>query len=131
MASDPTSTGGVHRELRPRYQAALRAARDTLRAATDSQRPARRANAQTLPVQQPAPAVPYDELRRLRQEIDDLRQALATRDLIWSAKTIIASTTGADPDEAHRLLVRQSQHENRKLRDVAAEIVDRHQREAS
>ena len=53
---------------------------------------------------------------------EDLRRALATRDLIWSAKTIIASATGADPEEAHRLLVRQSQHENRKLRDVATEL---------
>ena len=131
MASEPTPTDGVHRELRPRYQAALRGARDTLRATTDGQRAARQPSAQTLSVHPPAPSVPDDELCRLRQEIDDLRQALATRDLIWLAKTIIASTTGADPDEAHRLLVRQSQHENRKLREVAAEIVDRHQREAS
>ena len=67
----------------------------------------------------------------MQVELEDMRRALSTRDLIWSAKTITASMTGAGPDEAHRLLVRQSQHENRKLREVAADIVGRHKREAS
>ncbi len=140
MASDHNSVDNLHHELRQRYHAALRAARDSLRAATDVQRAAQRARtgmptvtAHRPPRQEiPANTSPGDdEVALLRQELHDLRQALATRDLIWSAKTIIASTTGADPDEAHRLLVRQSQHENRKLREVAAEIVGRHQREAS
>ena len=54
-----------------------------------------------------------------------LREALATRDLIWSAKVLIAATTGCGPEEAHELLIKQSQHENRKVREIAAEIVAR------
>lgn len=65
------------------------------------------------------------QLAEALEEIDHLRAALATRDLIWKAKLIIAASTGYGPEESHRLLVQQSQHENRKLRDVAAEIVER------
>ena len=128
MASDQNSVNG-HRELRRRAEPP---------AATDAQRaqrarPTVQTSALSRPAQQDVSAsvAAEDELRQLRQELEDLRQALATRDLIWSAKTIIASMTGAGPEEAHRLLVRQSQHENRKLREVAADIVGRHQRQAS
>ena len=129
MARDQQAIEG-HRELRRRAEPP---------AATDAQgaapraRPTVQTSALSRPLQQDVSAnvAAEDELRQLRQELEDLRQALATRDLIWSAKTIIASMTGAGPDEAHRLLVRQSQHENRKLREVAADIVGRHQRQAS
>jgi len=61
----------------------------------------------------------------LETENRNLREALATRDLIWSAKLVIAAATGCGPDEAHRLLIEQSQHENRKVREIAADIVAR------
>ena len=71
-----------------------------------------------------------DEVTALRLEVEQLRAALATRDLIWTAKTVIAATTGCSPQEAHELLVRQSQFEHRKLRDVALELVNRHESSA-
>ena len=37
---------------------------------------------------------------------------------------------GRSPDEAFQVLVRASQRENRKLRDIAAEIVERARRPA-
>jgi AmiR/NasT family two-component response regulator len=55
----------------------------------------------------------------------NLREALATRDLIWSAKVMIAAATGCGAEQAHELLIQQSQHENRKVREIAAEIVER------
>jgi len=61
----------------------------------------------------------------LEAQIHHLREALATRDLIWSAKVMIAAATGCGPDEAHELLIKQSQHENRRVREIAAEIVAR------
>ena len=67
-----------------------------------------------------------DELSALKLEVEQLREALATRDMIWTAKAVIAGTTGCSPEEAHDLLVRQSQFEHRKLRDVAMELVNRH-----
>jgi AmiR/NasT family two-component response regulator len=36
----------------------------------------------------------------------------------------LIGSTGCTPDQAFELLVRQSQHENRKLRDVAIELVE-------
>jgi AmiR/NasT family two-component response regulator len=68
-----------------------------------------------------------DQLMALKVEVEQLRAALATRDLTWTAKTLIAATTGCSPEQAHELLVRQSQFEHRKLRDVALELVNRHE----
>ncbi|MCU1398598.1 MAG: response regulator receiver and domain protein [Acidimicrobiales bacterium] len=63
---------------------------------------------------------------RLRSE--DLERALAGREVIDMAKGIIVNSMGCDPDTAFDVLVKQSQAENRKLRDVAADIVARAQR---
>src|SRR5262245_12367073 len=62
----------------------------------------------------------------LVKEVADLRRALATRDLIWTAKTLVAGMTHCTPEEAHAILVQQSQFENRKVRDIALELVQRH-----
>jgi hypothetical protein len=56
---------------------------------------------------------------------DGLAVALKGRAVIEQAKGIIMATTGATPDEAFLQLSEQSQHENVKLREIAAEIVRR------
>ena len=66
-----------------------------------------------------------------RQLSDHLEAALVHRAEIEQAKGIIIASTGVSADAAFEVLVKQSQHENRKLRDVAAELVkskirDRH-----
>lgn len=63
-----------------------------------------------------------------RLKSEQLELALAGREAIEMAKGIIMSSTGCSPDEAFDTLVKQSQHENRKLRDVAVDIVARVQR---
>jgi hypothetical protein len=68
-----------------------------------------------------------DELRR-RQDLFDhenatIRAALETRDLIGQAKGVIIASTACSSDEAYLLLKTQSQAENRKLNEIAAEIV--------
>jgi len=62
---------------------------------------------------------------------EHLQQALVGRAPIDMAKGIIMNSLGCGPDEAFDVLVKQSQRENRKLRDVAAEIVARAQRRGS
>jgi len=62
----------------------------------------------------------YAELAR---EVAGLRRALETRATIEQAKGIVMAATGCDPDAAFDVLVRQSQHENRKLHDVAEDLV--------
>jgi len=66
---------------------------------------------------------------RLRSE--HLEHAIVGREVIDMAKGIIMNAIGCGPEEAFATLVKQSQQENRKLRDVAAEIVARAQRRRS
>jgi GAF domain-containing protein len=57
------------------------------------------------------------------QQQDHLRQALRTRELIGQATGVLIERFKITGDQAFRLLVRASQHTNRKLRDVAEELV--------
>ncbi|NAZ81241.1 ANTAR domain-containing protein [Kineococcus sp. R8] len=52
-----------------------------------------------------------------------LQAAMQSRSTIDQAKGIIMSLAACDADEAFRLLAKRSQQSNRKLRDLAAEIV--------
>jgi ANTAR domain len=58
-------------------------------------------------------------------QIADMEIALTHRDLIGQAKGVIMATMNCSSDEAFDLLVKQSQHENRKLIVIATEIADR------
>jgi GAF domain-containing protein len=60
-----------------------------------------------------------------------LRDAMTSRATIEQAKGVIMATAGVGPDEAFDLLRQQSQHENRKLRDLAADLVARQDRRQS
>jgi GAF domain-containing protein len=60
-----------------------------------------------------------------RLSSEHLQLAMQSRASIEMAKGIIMSSMSCGPDEAFQVLVRQSQHENRKLREIAAEIVAR------
>ena len=53
----------------------------------------------------------------------NLEIAVAARDLIGQAKGILMATTRCDADTALEQLTAQAQHENRKLVQMAAEIV--------
>jgi len=57
------------------------------------------------------------------QKIGQLSQAVATRDLIGQAKGILMERYKISGDRAFSVLVRHSQTTNRKLRDVAEELV--------
>jgi GAF domain-containing protein len=58
-----------------------------------------------------------------RELADNLQQALTSRQTIDYAIGLIMSGGGRSPEEAFQLLVRASQRENRKLRDIAADMV--------
>jgi GAF domain-containing protein len=67
-----------------------------------------------------ANAALLDAHRTLSQQLE---RALASRAVIEQAKGILMARTGWTADEAFAELVRRSQHLNRKLRDLAAELV--------
>jgi GAF domain-containing protein len=54
---------------------------------------------------------------------DQLRQAVATREIIGEAKGILMESQRCTRDQAFDILRRASQRENRKLRDLAEELV--------
>ena len=56
-------------------------------------------------------------------EAEHLRTAMESRAVIEQAKGIVMALHGCDADEAFRQLSRTSQNANRKLRDVAADLV--------
>jgi GAF domain-containing protein len=57
-----------------------------------------------------------------------LREAITSRALIEQAKGVIMTTTRCDAEAAFKILVEQSQSENRKVREIAEEIVARQSR---
>jgi AmiR/NasT family two-component response regulator len=65
-----------------------------------------------------------DVVARLRDENTNLQRALESRDVIGQAKGILTSRRGISAEEAFALLVRHSQDHNRKLRDVAEDLVE-------
>ncbi len=58
-------------------------------------------------------------------ELEQLRQALYTRDIIGQAKGIIRLLAATDADRAFTLLGQMSQDTNRPVRDLAAIIAER------
>jgi transcriptional regulator with GAF, ATPase, and Fis domain len=64
----------------------------------------------------------------MANEASNLAAALTSRAAIEQAKGIIMATTGTSADDAFDLLREQSQRENRKLREIAEEIVARQKR---
>jgi len=60
-----------------------------------------------------------------RQLNENLNQAMASRATIEHAVGIIMAGGGRSPEEAFEVLSRASQRENRKLREIAADIVER------
>jgi GAF domain-containing protein len=62
------------------------------------------------------------------QLTEDLTQAMKSRATIEQAKGILMSQSGFTHDEAFEALKQASQRENRKLRDIAADIVERTRR---
>ena len=62
-----------------------------------------------------------------RDHIRNLDEAMRSRAVIEQAKGILMARSNVDQDEAFDMLRRASQRENRKLRDVAGELVERTQ----
>jgi AmiR/NasT family two-component response regulator len=69
------------------------------------------------------PADSDGELERLTEQVAGLEAALLTRDVIGQAKGILMERYRITPDEAFDQLKAASQRKNRKLRELAEELV--------
>jgi hypothetical protein len=65
----------------------------------------------------------YSRYQHARDTVENLRTALHSRAVIDQAKGILMAVRQIGADEAFTLLVEQSQRENRKLRDLAVQLV--------
>lgn len=80
------------------------------------------------PLKGGTPSGPSDEVARLQQEVENLKRALETREVIGMAKGILMAKERCHPDAAFDMLRRASQRENRKLVELAAQIVEQNAR---
>ena len=62
------------------------------------------------------------------QLAEQMREAMASRAVIEQAKGVLVAERRCSPEEAFEILVRLSQNSNRKLRDVAAALLEGAQR---
>jgi AmiR/NasT family two-component response regulator len=70
----------------------------------------------------------HTDLAEAQLEIGHLRAALATRPVIDQAKGILMAQHRCSPERAFELLTEASQRDNRKVSDLAGEIVASAQR---
>ena len=66
-----------------------------------------------------------DAHAQLADQAANMRIAMESRAVIEQAKGIIIAANGCGPDEAFEILTRASQNQNRKVRAIAADIVER------
>ncbi|HWJ62649.1 MAG TPA: GAF and ANTAR domain-containing protein [Acidimicrobiales bacterium] len=67
-------------------------------------------------------------LNHQRDLATQLREAMASRATIEQAKGVVMATVGCTPEEAWARLVQESQHENRKVREICEDLVRRQHR---
>jgi AmiR/NasT family two-component response regulator len=76
-------------------------------------------------VEAPSPAPSQDDrVHALEVEVAQLRTAMASRAVIEQAKGVLMLLTGCGDERSFQLLTHISSHTHRKVREVAAELVD-------
>ncbi|WP_030239247.1 ANTAR domain-containing response regulator [Streptomyces sp. NRRL S-455] len=89
---------------------------DPLRSTTDQVAPATAAGSSVVFLER------AERLHILQEEVEQLRQAIASRPVIDQARGILMATHGCTSDEAWHILRETSQLSNTKLREVAAAV---------
>lgn len=67
--------------------------------------------------------VRYHEFSSLKAEVSDLREAVETRKLVEKAKGILMKRCNISEEDAFKLLQAHSQKENRKMKEIAENII--------
>ncbi len=69
----------------------------------------------------------FEEAEALRQEADDLQEALRTRAIVEQAKQLVMQKYGLREGDAFRMLQQQARRERRSMRDICKDLLDREQ----
>ena len=72
----------------------------------------------------PSEALAHSRLVELNELVENLNKRLESQPVIEQAKGVLIARSHCSPDEAFEMLRRASMRMNRKLREVAADIVD-------
>jgi len=67
--------------------------------------------------------VRFEQFSKMQTEVDDLKEAIETRKIVERAKGILMKRCNISEEEAFRTLQTHSQKENRKMREIAGNIV--------
>jgi two-component system, response regulator PdtaR len=69
----------------------------------------------------------FNEFKAVRQEVEDLQNALETRKLVERAKGILMDTQSMDENEAFRKIQKMSMNTRKPMKEVAEAIILAHQ----
>jgi len=69
----------------------------------------------------------FGEFKTVRQEVEDLQNALETRKLVERAKGILMDTQGMDENEAFRKIQKMSMNTRKPMKEVAEAIIIAHE----
>jgi response regulator NasT len=69
----------------------------------------------------------FAEFKAVRQEVEDLKNALETRKLVERAKGILMDTQGMDENEAFRKIQKMSMNTRKPMKEVAEAIILAHE----
>jgi len=69
----------------------------------------------------------FGEFRTVRQEVEDLQNALETRKLVERAKGILMDSQGMDENEAFRKIQKMSMNTRKPMKEVAEAIIIAHE----
>ena len=69
----------------------------------------------------------FKEFQTVRQEVDDLQNALETRKLVERAKGILIDTQGMNENEAFRKIQKMSMNTHKPMKEVAEAIILAHE----
>lgn len=65
----------------------------------------------------------YEQFKGLKTEVNDLKDAIETRKVVERAKGILMKRCNVSEEEAFKLLQSHSQKENKKMREIAENII--------
>ncbi|MBI5886520.1 MAG: response regulator [Deltaproteobacteria bacterium] len=65
----------------------------------------------------------YEQFKGLKTEVSDLKDAMETRKLVERAKGILMKRCNVSEEDAFKLLQEHSQKENKKMREIAENII--------
>lgn len=109
---------GEYHDVVWRAQCVIAESREIQRFATEALQSFRERSAS-----EPTPALADRRFEEMNELIENLNKRLESQPVIEQAKGILMARSRCSPDEAFEMLRRASMRMNRKLREVAADIV--------